>query len=450
MRLTPFPTQIEGARFLAQNRAAMLADSPRVGKTGAAIIGADLIFAQRILVVTTASGRPVWKRGFADWSAFDRPVTVVTKAPKTLPPGVVIVGWPSVSEPKLRAALLAVEWDLLILDEEHAAKNFTAKRTQAVYGTILDDGAKLSTVVAIGSKAKRVWPLTGTPFPHDLSDTYPRLRALAPERLVADEGRGWPDVTRYGDFLHRYCIVRMKQISQFNRIPIVIGGKNEDELKDRMRGFWLRRTQADVGIRPPSYDIMPLEVTERDLRAAEGHLDRTAVLEAAASGNTKALDMHLGPLRRLTGEIKARAVVEAVKDELAGGLDKIVLMYWHKEVGRILLDGLSHVGCVQIDGSTSADNRATAEARFRDPANRVFLGQIEAAGEAIDLSSSAELWFVETVFSPKSMSQASLRITNFTQTRSALVRVCALEGSIDEALQASLLRLWTTINKVST
>ena len=55
---------------------------------------------------------------------------------------------------------------------------------------------------------------------------------------------------------------------------------------------------------------------------------------------------------------------------------------------------------------------------------------------------------VETSFSPKDMAQAALRITNHTQTRQALVRVCVIEGSIDEALQAVLLRKWTAIRQV--
>lgn len=434
----------------------MLSDAPRVGKTGAAIIGSDLIVARKILVITTASGRAVWKRGFSDWSVFDRPIHIVT--PKTVArvkPGhdgnlVAVVGWPSASDPKVRAALLGLEWDLLIADEDHYAKNFDAKRTQAVYGTPDRDGVTIMNATSIAARCAVVWPLTGTPYPHDLSDGYPRLRALAPELLAADPSRAWPDVTIRGDFLHRYCIVKMKTLSRFNRIPVVIGGKNEDEFKARFGGFSLRRTQADVGIRPPSYGFMPLIVTDRELREAEGDVDRKAILEAARAGETKALDLHLGPLRRITGEIKARAVVEALKDEFACGLDKIVLAYWHKSVGAILKEGLAEFGVVGIDGSTPDQVRGASVAAFsQSDGPRVFLGQIDAAGEAIDLSAAAELWFVETVFSPKSMSQMSLRITNIEQARNAIVKVCTLEGSVDEAVQASLMRLWATIRKVT-
>ncbi len=159
--------------------------------------------------------------------------------------------------------------------------------------------------------------------------------------------------------------------------------------------------------------------------------------------------MELGPKRRLTGEIKARAVVEAAKEEFAGGLDKVVLAFWHKDVGQILLEGLSSFGVVGIDGTTPPDKRLRAETQFRDnPKVRVFLGQIVAAGEAIDLSAASELIFVESSFVPSHMAQMSARIANVARQRSTRVRVATIDGSVDDALQAALLRKWSSIRKV--
>lgn len=448
----PFPHQLEGALFLAPLKAGLLADAPRVGKTGAAIIAADYVLANTILVITTASGRSVWRKGFADWSVMGRSLQVITSKDTKLSAQVVIVGWPSLANPKIRALLLARKWDLLISDEDHFAKSFTAKRTQALYGTLLDGGRHLDNLRALYACAAQVWALTGTPLPHSPADMYPRLRALAPDRLLDGFKRGceWPDVTKYDDFLHRYCVVRMKKLSNFNRIPVVIGGRNLPELKARLEGFILLRTQQDVGIREPIYDLLPLLVSEINAAAiAERDVDKVAVLEAAKAGNTKELEMHLGKIRRITGVIKAHAVVDAVIDEFECGLDKIVLAYWHKDVGKILLDGLAAYGVTGIDGSTPDAARGRNVAAFAaDPKCRVFLAQIEAAGEAIDLSASAVLWFVETTFSPRAQKQMSLRITNLEQKRQAFVKVCVLEGSIDEALQASLMRLWTAIRQV--
>ena len=443
---TPLPTQISGAVFLGRRRAALLADQPRVGKTGAAIMAADLVLAETILVITTASGRGVWRKAFADWSVFDRSVEVASSGA----PGasdVVIVGWPAITKAAVRAALLRRQWSVLISDEDHYAKSFDAQRTCSLYGEPHDDGDLLLNEQALYATADRVWPLTGTPIPHSAADMYPRMRALCLDRLEADDERGWPDVTRKTDFLHRYCVVRMKKLSNFNRIPVVVGSRNEDELAARLEGFFLLRTQADVGIREPVYDLLPLIVSDTMRRKADGDADRAAVLDAAERGATKDLEMHLGPIRRMTGEMKAHAVIEAVKEEFDCGLDKIVLMFWHRDVGDVLEAGLSKFGVVRLDGSTAQKDRDTAEERFRGKP-RVFLGQITAAGEAIDLSAAAELWFVESSFTPKDMAQAALRITNHSQTRQAVVKVVTLAGSIDEALQSRLMMLWTGIRKV--
>ncbi len=243
----------------------------------------------------------------------------------------------------------------------------------------------------------------------------------------------------------------MKKTSRFRRIPVVVGGRNLPELRERLEGFILLRTQAEVGIRPPVYEIMPLMVSESARRKADGDLNQKAILDAIDAGKTRDLELHLGALRRITGAIKAPAVVEAVEDEFANGLDKIVLAYWHQEVGDILEAGLSHLGVLRLDGATPPNQRGQIEQQFlTDKTKRVFLAQIVAAGEAIDLSAAALLWFVEVSFTPKDMKQMSLRITNHTQTRQAIVRVCVIEGSIDEAIQGRLLMLWTAIREVLT
>jgi SWI/SNF-related matrix-associated actin-dependent regulator 1 of chromatin subfamily A len=440
--MIPRPTQLSGARFLADRQFALLADEERVGKTGAAIIAADYVLAQKILIVTTTSGRAVWRRAFADWSSFGRKVQILSPKDKlAADTDVAIVAWGSISTPSLLLQLVR-PWDLVIGDEAHYAKNFSAKRTQAFYGIAL--GTNLICRNAIASWSGAVWLLTATPIPNTPADLFPMMRALAPERI-----EGLHDES---EFLARYTVMKPVKLGKWvgaKTMMVPIRGKNEAELKERLDGFWIRRTQADVGITSPVYETFPLLVSPKMLAAVDGDLNREQILAAAQSGNTKELDMMLGPIRRMTGEIKARAVIDAVKEEFECGLDKIVLMHWHRDVGDILHQGMSAYGVVRIDGSTPALARATAEDAFRnDPRFRVFVGQIQAAGEAIDLSAASELMFVETSTIPKDMSQAAKRITNYGQWRQPRVRVAVLEGSIDEALQAILLRKWSTIREV--
>lgn len=435
----PLPHQIEGALFLARRQAALLADEPRVGKTGAAIRAADYAGVGTMLVVTKATARAQWGADIKAWG-LPRKVQVIYSGGTVVNPlaDAVVVGWGMVFAPTVLRQLVARRWDALILDESHEAKAPASKRTQAVYGHL-------------APRADRVWCLSGTPSANSNADLWTMLAGLEPERLRADAERGWTDVAAYDDFMARYCVTRRKVVGgQWITYPIA--GRNEDELRDRLAGFWLRRQQSDVGIRAPLYSTWVLHA-DKVSAIATAVLDdprSRAVLEALEVGAPLAPEdeLHLGTLRRVTGELKAPAVVEAVAEELDGGLDRIVLMAWHKNVLRALREGLARYGVASIDGGTPPHDRAPQVARFQRGDARVFVGQILAAGEAIDLSAAHVLAFVEPTFVPKEMKQAALRICNHAQTRQPLVRVCALEGSIDEALGAVLLRKGSSIRKV--
>jgi SWI/SNF-related matrix-associated actin-dependent regulator 1 of chromatin subfamily A len=428
-----FPHQIEGATFLASRSAALLADEQRVGKTAAAIRACDYVMATKILVVTTASARAQWGREFREWG-FERDVQVVFKSSERIRPeaDVVVVAWSMVGtlHPELASPN---RWDVLILDESHAAKNPEAKRTRAVFCGDDVDGLYRS--------ARAVWCLSGTPIPNSPADAWPMLNALAPERLGG--------IANYDDFVHRYCVVKMVRFGGGPARPVIKGGKNLEELNERVKGFWLRRTQKDVGIKPPIFSVFALTVDKLPPELRDDP-EAQAVLDAFETGETKSLEMHLGPIRRLTGHMKAHAVVAAAKELLEDGqIDKLVLMAWHVDVLDILWTGLAQFGVTGIDGRTGAKTRDAAVKHFnRKSGPRVFVGQITAAGEAIDLSAAAELWFVEQDFVPKSMSQAAMRVCNHSQKRQALVRVCALAGSIDEAMAAILTRKVASIREL--
>lgn len=404
-------------------------------------MASDHTMARRVTVVTKASARANWGREFRSWSAYPRNVQVIYSGKDKINDAtdVVVVGWGMVYQDAILKQLLAHGVGHLILDESHEAKSPGTKRTKAAYHIL----AKV---------ADTVWCLSGTPIPNAPNDLHPMLLALAPERLRADPEKGWPDVTAYTTFMHRYCVTRKKYVGG-QWIEYAIKGKNEDELRERMRGFWLRRTQQDVGITKPIYTVYTLHADKvpRDVLALDKNIDLANILDAAEVGErlSEEDDLHLGTLRRLTGEIKAHAVVEAITEQLEDGLDCVVLMAWHQNVIDTLRAGLSRFGVVGIDGRTLPTKRQEPADAFQTGKARVFVGQIQAAGEAIDLSRSAELWFVEPSFTPKDMSQAAMRITNHTQKRQPVVRFCALEGSIDEAFQAILTRKVSTIKQIT-
>lgn len=448
--MTPMPTQISGAAFLAARSTALLADEPRVGKTGAALLALPNcgLLHSSVLIITTASGRAVWRRAVKEWLGRDSTIVGVDKNEISV---VRIVSWDQIRQSVTFGNLINLRIHVAILDEDHRAKNPDTKTTQAIYGKFNKWGDRVTK--GLVTDIPRVWHLSGTPVPHDLGDTWCRLRSSAPHLLAADEARGWPNVTSFEAFRGRYCVMRPKKLSPWRTIMVVVGGRNEAELRERMSEWMLRRTQKDVGIRPPVQELMPLIVSaaqRRLIRDSGAAVESLTVLKAIDDGDASKIDMSLGELRRVTGRIKAEAVVIAAKEWLEDNPgDKLVLAYYHREVGDILQRELHSFGLLRVDGLSDSKKREDSQWLFSTSVkHRVFLAQIDAAGEAIDLSAAAELWFCETTFSPKAMKQMASRISNVNQMKNTYVKVCFIEGSIDEAIQASLLRLWKSIREV--
>ena len=216
--IKPMPHQLIGARFLASRDRALCADDCRTGKTLTAIMASDYCLDKSILVVTTSSGRSVWRRSFQTLGSMKRSVCVLG-VDKNEDADVLIVSWAGLLQSKTIAKILARgAFDRIIKDESHKAKNPETKTTQAAYGKMHNGGALMFTAGSLTELSPKVSWLTATPAPHDPGDLFPMLRAGCPELLKADPVKGWPDVTRYDDFRSRYCVIVMKKISAWNRI----------------------------------------------------------------------------------------------------------------------------------------------------------------------------------------------------------------------------------------
>jgi hypothetical protein len=423
--LSLFPHQIDAISYLKSTTAhALLWDEQRVGKTAPAIVASGEMGLARVLIVTPVAGVGVWRHQWKLWDRWGRKPTIIP--------------WSRFSMSSYKGDGIG-HYDLVILDEAHYAKNAASMRTKRVLGTLY--GNRIDTTRALVSRAPRIWCLTGTPAPHDVGDLFPVLRTLFPGILSTP---GFPLVDTFERFRARYCIMQLRKIGK-RWIKVVVGGQNLDELNRRLNGLFLRRRQSDVGIRPAHWDTMPIEISPYERARMFADIDLDALMRAAHSNALS--DPSLAVIRRITGTHKARATIDLARsyfDAYEG--EKLVLAYWHKDVGDVLEEGLEKFRPVRVDGSTTGVERTARVARFQvHPEARVFLAQIVAAGEAIDLSASSEMWFVESTFTPAQMAQMGSRITNLNQPKQCLVRVAALEDSVDELIQDRLVDLSRSI-----
>ncbi len=124
----------------------------------------------------------------------------------------------------LHSDLTVIHWDVVILDELHRVKNFTAQTSKVV--------RKLT------SQARYVWGLSGTPAPNGMEDWFGVLSAVDPNLL--------PVKTKTA-FEARYCVKREIQPGVWK----VAGYKNVQELHGFIQSITSRVTKAEVLDLPP-------------------------------------------------------------------------------------------------------------------------------------------------------------------------------------------------------
>lgn len=431
--LKPFPYQIYGARWLAARETALLGDEMGVGKTCTMILGAHLIGAETILVVVPGIARVNWKREFELWAPHRWKVGVIQngKAPSPLP--VIIISYSLLTNVKVVQWLLSRKWDLLICDEAHNLKNREAWRTRAVYGNQADRKFGLSSV------AKRVWIATGTPMPNDVTELWTHCHALFPDVAPGYTQNGW-----------KFRYARTDSEGK-------VRGSTEafsKEIEPRLKPHMLRRTLEQVKPDMPPLRFSQVVLQPDKLPPKSAEVAETELVVQAAMGKLKIGDyegyraalqaigeMHLASLRRWTGIAKAPAVVDFVKEELEGGLDKLVLFALHTEVFDILAQ---IPGSYAINGRTKQSDRQ----RFIDGFQgklvgfnpQVLICHVEIASTALTLTASAHVSFAETLWVPKDVLQAAKRCHRIGQSRPVLARTFSLAGSSDETVGAVLTR----------
>ncbi|VWC95632.1 helicase domain-containing protein [Burkholderia lata] len=453
---TPFPYQLVGADFLASKAQALLADVMGLGKSAQAVRAADLIGARDVLVLCPASVRINWLREFTRFSPFDRPAAAVLTGKDGVPTsGVVVCSYDLLATEKVRKALMAVSWDVLVLDEAHYLKERGAKRTKAVYGYN-------ARTPGLASQARHVWRLSGTPAPNDASELWTHLKSAG---IVQDQ---------YWDFVYEFC-------TGFNSDYgfRITGHRNTDKLKQLLAQFMLRRTKEEVmtelppiafhevtversavELDPVFYEQTRLKTPDQffaELKLADNTLRQAlkTVSGAKTPGQDKlkileAMAGSMVTLRRYIGMAKLPKVCEMLDSELAMGLiDKIVIFAVHKDVIEHTRQRLAKYGAVTLYGGTAPDKRQKNIDRFMtDPKCRVFIGNIVAAGTGITLTSAHEVAFMEADWVPANNAQAAMRCHRIGQTNPVRVRFFSCEGSVDEEIMTTLRRKTAELAKI--
>lgn len=396
------PWQREAADWLRGKRFALLCDEQRVGKTLAALTAAVESGATRVVVACPVPAVAVWQAAKQDL------------------PGCALVVLPYSKPPPE-----GLQADVLILDEFHYLKSPTAKRTKAFLGK-----------GSIVHRAQKTWLLSGTPMPNSPAELW----------VVCYVFGLWKGT--HAEFLARYT-------SGYTHLGkyVVTGGRNMAELRALLAPYMMRRTLADVAPESAKMTVECVKVEGLKPRIKGGETIRAFPDELrewlkSESPKLPSSITALPSIRHYTSYLKVFEVMTTVNILVSMGR-KVVLFGVHR-LPLFACEGLLPAGMtVVVTGDTPGAERAALAKRFReDPNCRVFIGQIIAAGVAIDLSSAQDIVFLEADLVPGNNAQAMMRCMNINNTEPVRVTFIALENSIDQEVDEILARKAAMIDAV--
>ena len=416
------PYQKAGIKIMATRANNLLADEMGLGKTIQALGLINLTPAiKRVLVICPASLKRNWKREAQKWLTRDLPIRIIEggKARWSADGAqFVIINYDILA--KHAKTLRMHEWDLMILDESHAIKNYKAARTRQIIGWTDRYGA--GSIVPIPASRKMF--LTGTPVMNRPIELLTTLQCLTPKTFPNWQG-----------FVNRYCSSEWGYETFGDGFGGNSGGaSNLGELSDMLRqSCMVRRLKGDVLKELPPKRRQVLDVRDSGRAISKALAEESRVLselQGLPKGQRIPFEK-IAEARHATSDAKAPEVITHIKQALDGGSEKIVVFAHHHSVMGALQEAFKNQ-CVRFDGQTSLDMRERAVRLFQESRQiRVFIGQIKAAGTGITLTAASHVVFAELPWTPAELVQAEDRCHRIGQADHVLVQALVVPKSID-------------------
>lgn len=442
--MLPRPYQTTSADAIASGSCGYLAFEQGLGKTLTALLAVKQLRARVVLVICPASVRLVWRDEIRKVFGKDAWINIPESAGAVAhmqprPFQFLIVNFDKFSRGHAFTTAIAAlgRIDLCVIDEAHYLKSILAKRTKAV---LSDRGLR--------PHVRRYLLMSGTPAPSHVGELYSALRYCNPEAIRGPSGGVMTEI----EFQDRFCAVDLRWIGQ-RLVRRVTGSKNVRELKERIGGWMIRKTKAELLPELPAIQFtrVPLSVSvPSSVRALAdripAHVDGDELLALLRSDDT-----HLATQLRCLAIAKAMGAAEWLEDFLLSGDRKIVIWCQHHDVIDLLLRQLAPHEPVHIDGRCNQRRREEAVTRFlSDPACRVFIGQINSAGTGLTLLNEhvqpSDVFFISNSFVPGDNNQAAARVHRLGQRNAVLVRYFVADDfEIDVRVQRVLERKSTEL-----
>lgn len=429
MKLLPF--QRVAVDEILRRKRMILADDMGLGKTVEVLTAIYNLKPDHVVIVCPTFLRTNWEKEARKWcpdykvAVIDGGNTKVVQKPKLM----LIAGYDILSRKNaVSEAFRALACDFLVLDEAHMVKNMHAKRTALLLG---ESENRLN---GLASRAKYFVACTGTPIVKSFEDMMPLLLSTAPKTFKNARRFFIRKVLFYHSGKCRY----KKQVVSIGMLRQLL-----------LRSVLVRRTKEAVLKDLPDKTVTYIPYTGTKLLALANEensvLSRLAEelgcsLEEAVQ-KASAFSMGGGGLRNLATIRKEQALLKAeqaadIIENMLESVAKVIVFAYHRDCIDLLHQRL---GGVKMYGGMSKDAKDKAVEGFQHGEERVFIGQIDAAGTGLTLTASSYVVFVEVDWSPMKLSQAEDRAYRIGQKSNVNIYYLLAEGSIDSMIVRNML-----------
>jgi SNF2 family DNA or RNA helicase len=306
-------------------------------------------------------------------------------------------------------------WDIVVLDEAQAIKNFDSQTARAAFGL------------------KGEWrvALSGTPVENRLDELYSVLHFTNPGLLG---GRS--------DFQSRYVA------------PISAGNPEAGKrLRDKIKPFVLRRMKRDVlPDLPPRTDSLlyvELDEAERAVYDAVRAATRKDVLERLSQGGSvlhaleallrlrqAACHSALVPGQVAERSSKVERLLETLEETVAEDHKALVFSQWTSLLDRVEPAlRAAGLGFLRLDGSTR--DRARVVSEFQSASGPpVLLISLKAGGTGLNLTAADHVFLLDPWWNPAVEDQAKDRAHRIGQERPVMVYRMVAKDTVEERILA--------------
>ncbi|WP_368900794.1 DEAD/DEAH box helicase [Oceanobacillus oncorhynchi] len=408
MTIVPKDYQVEVANLKINNKKMINALEAGLGKTLITVLAMEHI-QKKTLIICLASNKYAWRdelqkvNPYADISVIDGKSGWTTS-------NYVILNYDILN--KYKEEIEASCFDVVVIDEAHKIRGVNDK------GNPSSIRAKLT--LNICKRAEYVFPITATPFVNRTKDIFNILSSI-----------NHPITKNWYIFANTYCV------GDYTGFGISYdGSENQEQLTEKLYPKYMVRmlTEDKIDLPERIRSFVPVKINLKKYNKRVNDY-----LQNRAKFDTKS--QHLVEMTAMRKELaieKSKHAVEMVKNLL--DQNKSVAIFTNYRSIVEALEKKFEDNCVIVQGGISDKEKHKRVESFQSGEKKVFIGNMEAAGEAITLTKASEMIVTDMHWSPIIMTkQVEKRLHRLTQTNTVNIRyLYSEEAKLDKLMIESL------------